>query len=107
MGDSINFTYPDLKITISKEGGVTYNNVNQKIVDLSKTDPSYDIKFMIGLNKFAEQQSTLEEAQEIEDDSEDFNTPSTGRTDETFRLKLVQEAEEFQQEDWTSLEKII
>jgi hypothetical protein len=53
--NSIDFTYPDLKITITKEGGVTYHNMIQKIVDLSKTDTNYDIKFMIGLNKFAEE----------------------------------------------------
>jgi hypothetical protein len=55
--------------------------------------------------KYDEELTDLQGAQEVEDDSEDFNSPSTGRSDETFRLKLVQEAEEFQQEDWSKVEK--
>jgi ribA/ribD-fused uncharacterized protein len=53
--NTFDFIYPDLTITISKDGSVSYTNVNQKIVDLSKTDSGYDIKFMVGLNKLAEE----------------------------------------------------
>ena len=35
--------------------------INEKIVELSKTDPSYDIKFLIGLNKLAEKTDDVEE----------------------------------------------
>lgn len=53
--NAFDFIYPDLTITIFKDGSVNYTNVNQKIVDLSKKDSGYDIKFMIGLNKLAEE----------------------------------------------------
>jgi hypothetical protein len=53
--NAFDFIYPDLTITISKDGSVSYTNVNQKIVDLSKTDSGYDLKFMVGLNKLAEE----------------------------------------------------
>jgi len=53
--NAFDFIYPDLTITISKDGSVSYTNVNQKIVDLSKTNSGYDIKFMVGLNKLAEE----------------------------------------------------
>ncbi len=56
--NAFDFIYPDLTITISKDGSASYTNLNQKIVDLSKTDAGYDIKFMIGLNKLAEEQLT-------------------------------------------------
>ncbi len=52
--NSIEFTYPDVTITIGKDGAVSYSNMTQKIVDLSKNEPAYDIKFMICLNKLAE-----------------------------------------------------
>jgi len=53
--NAFDFIYPDLTITISKDGSLSYTNVNQKIVDLSKTDSGYDLKFMVGLNKLAEE----------------------------------------------------
>jgi hypothetical protein len=53
--NAFDFIYPDLTITISKDGSASYTNINQKIVDLSKTDAGYDVKFMIGLNKLAEE----------------------------------------------------
>jgi hypothetical protein len=53
--NAFDFIYPDLTITIFKDGSLSYTNVNQKIVDLSKTDAGYDVKFMIGLNKLAEE----------------------------------------------------
>ena len=64
--NSIDFIYPDLKITITKEGGVTYNNTTEKIVELSKTDSGYDIKFMVGLNKFAEEATQPQAEAEVE-----------------------------------------
>ncbi len=57
--NAFDFIYPDLTITIFKDGSVSYTNVNQKIVDLSKTDSGYDLKFMVGLNKLAEESTKL------------------------------------------------
>lgn len=39
--------------------------MTQKIVDLSVSEPGYDIKFMIGLNKLAEEQLTVQPVKEI------------------------------------------
>lgn len=61
--NSIEFTYPDVTITIGKDGAVSYSNMTQKIVDLSVSEPGYDIKFMIGLNKLAEEQPTTSSVQ--------------------------------------------
>lgn len=53
--NAIKFNYDGINITIRKDGSVVYDKLNQTIVDLSVKDPGYDIKFMIGLNKIAEE----------------------------------------------------
>ena len=77
--NAFDFIYPDLTITIFKDGSVSYPNVNQKIVDLSKTDSGYDVKFMVGLNKLAEE-STQPSTSKTTQDISTFTNYSGGAT---------------------------
>jgi len=51
------FTFPDGLIieTPAKGQMLSIPKVSQKIVEISKKDPGYDIKFLVGLNKLAEE----------------------------------------------------
>ena len=51
--------------------------VSEKIVELSKTDGAYDIKFLIGLNKIAEEQPTQPTSEVTEEEFKEFTDNAT------------------------------
>jgi len=53
--ENIEFKYDDFNITIYNKGLVSFSKITDKVLELSNTDSGYDIKFMIGLNKYAEE----------------------------------------------------
>lgn len=52
--NKIEFTSKDTTIIINKDGSLSYPKGTLFLSEISRKDPNYDIKFMIGLNKIAE-----------------------------------------------------